>query len=131
MDGVFDLFHIGHLEAIKKCKEFGDYIIIGIVSDYNCELYKRKPIIGEKDRVEIIKNLKLVDEVIEDCPLIITEDFINEFKIDLVVHSFSNEEDYNKQKVFFEVPIKLNKFKVIKYYDKLSTTDIINKIKLN
>ena len=80
---------------------------------------------------EIIKSLKLVDEVIEDCPLIITEDFINEHKIDLVVHSFSNEEDYNKQKVFFEVPIKLNKFKVIKYYDKLSTTDIINKIKLN
>ena len=131
MDGVFDLFHIGHLEAIKKCKECGDYIIIGVVSDYNCALYKRQPIIEEKDRVEIIKNLKLVNEVIIDCPLIITEDFINEHKIDLVVHSFSNEEDFNKQKRFFEIPIKLNKFKVIKYYDKLSTTDIINKIKLN
>ena len=131
MDGVFDLFHIGHLEAIKKCKELGDFIIIGVVSDNNCMSYKRSPIIGEKERVEIIKNIKLVDQVIEDCPLIITKEFIDEYKIDLVVHGFSNEDDYEKQKIFFDIPIKLNKFKMIKYYNKSSTTEIIDKIKLN
>lgn len=131
MDGVFDLFHRGHLEAIKKCKEFGDSIIIGVVSDKDCESYKRTPIICEDDRVEIIKNLKDVDEVIFPCPLIIDKKFIDDNKIDIIVHGFSDEGDLDKQKEFFKIPIQLNKFKTIKYYDKISTTDIINNIKLN
>ena len=131
MDGVFDLFHRGHLEAIKKCKEFGEIVIIGVVSDKDSENYKRLPIINEEDRAEIIKNLKDVDEVIENCPLVITEKFINDNKIDIIIHGFSDESDLEKQKDFFEVPIKLNKFQSIKYYDKISTTDIINNIKIN
>lgn len=131
MDGVFDLFHRGHLEAIKKCKDFGDDIIIGIVSDSDCESYKRKPIINEIDRVEVIKNLKDVKETIFPCPLILTEKFLKDNNIDIVVHGFSDESDLEKQKDFFEVPIKLNKFKTIRYYDKISTTEIINNIKKN
>jgi len=122
MDGVFDLFHRGHLEAIKKCKQFGDIIIIGVVSDESCMSYKLK---------QIIKSLKEVDEVIFPCPLIIDEQFIIDNNIDIIVHGFSNESDLEKQKEFFEIPIRLNKFKTIKYYDKISTTDIINNIKLN
>ena len=58
MDGVFDLFHRGHLESINKCLKYGDEIIIGIISDKDAESYKRKPIINQDDRSEIIKNLK-------------------------------------------------------------------------
>ena len=47
---------------------------MGVISDKNATNYKRKPIIDEKDRYEIIRNLKLVDLIIEDAPLIITED---------------------------------------------------------
>ena len=131
MDGVFDLFHRGHLEAIKKCKEFGDFIIIGVISDKDCESYKRKPIINEVDRVEIIKNLKNVDEVIFPSPLIIDKKFIDDHQIDVIVHGFSNESDLENQKEFFKIPIDLNKFQIIKYYEKTSTSEIINKIKLN
>ena len=129
MDGVFDLFHRGHIEAIKKCLEFGDELVIGVVSDKSCESYKRQPIINETDRVEILKNIKDVSEVIFPCPLIVDEKFINDNKLDLIVHAFANEADFEKQKTFFKVPISLNKFKYINYYDKTSTTDIINKIK--
>lgn len=131
MDGVFDLFHRGHLEAINKCKEYGDIIIIGVVSDKDSLSYKRLPIINQDDRVEIIKNLKNVAEVIFPCPLLITEDFINENKIDIIVHGFLDDADKKKQEKFFEIPIKLNKFKTIKYYDKISTTSVINNIKKN
>ena len=57
MDGVFDLFHRGHIESINKCLKFGDKIIIGIVSDKDAESYKRIPIFNQEDRCEIIKNL--------------------------------------------------------------------------
>ena len=99
-------------------------------------LFFRKPIKGQHFSIEnwyyeIIKNLKDVDEVVFPCPLIITEKFIADNNIDIIIHGFSNENDLEKQKEFFEIPIKLNKFKTIKYYDKISTTDIINNIKLN
>ena len=89
----------------------------------------RKPIINELDRLELIKYNKLIDEVIFPCPLFTTKDFINKNKIDLVVHGFSDKNDFENQKKYFKDPIELGKFKQINYYDKTSTTKIINKIK--
>jgi cytidyltransferase-like protein len=131
IDGVFDLFHRGHLESLIKSKNVYNspeetILIVGVVSDKDCESYKRLPIINEDDRLEIIKNIKLVDKVIFPCPLVVTMDFIKENNIDLVVHGFSNDSDREKQKPFFE-NIKSH-FKEIEYYSKISTTDIIKKI---
>jgi len=129
MDGIFDIFHRGHIESIKKCKEFGDEVIIGIISDNDAKAYKRLPIISENDRCTIIENLKDVSSIIFPAPLIIDQRFIEENNIDYVVHAFNNEKDFEKQKKFFEVPISLKKFFRIDYYNKISTTSIIKKIK--
>ena len=133
IDGVFDLFHYGHLESFKKCKElFSDvFLIVGIISDKNSENYKKKPIINEKHRYEIIKNIKIVDLVVEDAPLIINKNFINKYNIDYIAHGFSNKTDFENQKHFFEYPIMINKFKVIQYCNEISTTKIIKHIKEN
>ena len=134
IDGVFDLFHRGHLESLNKAKNaLGDpdntFLIVGIVSDKDCESYKRTPIITENDRVEIIKNIKYVDQVVFPCPMETTLDFIEKNKIDMVVHGFSNDTDREKQKLFFAQVIDSGKFKEIDYYSKISTTDIIKKLK--
>jgi cytidyltransferase-like protein len=129
MDGVFDLFHRGHLESLLKAKNIypeDTTLIVGVVSDKDCEAYKRLPIIKEGDRAEIIKNIKCVDEVIFPCPLIVTMDFIKQHKIDLVVHGFCNDADRAKQKAYFE-NIKSH-FKEIDYYSSISTTNIIKTI---
>jgi glycerol-3-phosphate cytidylyltransferase-like family protein len=76
-------------------------LIVGIVSDFDSTLYKRIPIINEIDRVEIIKNIKIVDKVIFPCPLIVDMNFIKEHNIDMVVHGFCNENDREKQKDFY------------------------------
>ena len=130
MDGVFDLFHKGHLEAIKNCKLYGDRVVIGIISDGDCADYKRHPIIPEQDRVDIISSLKFVDAVIFPAPLILTKEFIADHKIDCVVHGFANESDVEAQKEFFKVPMEMGIFKITDYYKGISTTDIIRKIKL-
>lgn len=130
MDGVFDLFHKGHLEALKKCQKLGNKVLIGVVSDSDCEKYKRKPIINENHRKEIIESIKYVDKVIFPAPLVITKEFIINNKITKVVHGFSDKTDIDKQKEFFKVPMNMNIFFNIGYYDKISTTSIIQKIKL-
>jgi choline-phosphate cytidylyltransferase len=131
-DGIFDLFHRGHLEYIKRCKQiFEDvFLIVGVVNDADAASYKRAPIYNETDRYEIVENIKYVDKIVKDAPLIIDENFMNEHQIDYVIHSFSNEADAEKQQEFFKVPIMLNKFIKINYYSLISTTDIIRKIKV-
>jgi cytidyltransferase-like protein len=132
IDGIFDLFHRGHLESLIKAKNvFNDpqntFLIVGVISDEDATGYKRCPIINEEDRIEIINSVKYVDQVLFPGPLIITNDFIKSNNIDVVVHGFVNEEDKNKQQSFFSEIA--DHFIEIEYYSKTSTTQIINKIK--
>ena len=85
-DGIFDIFHRGHLEFLNniKLKYPECQLIIGIINDEDSKKYKRKPIYNEDDRYEIIKNLKCVDQIIKDAPLIIDESFILNHKIGLI-----------------------------------------------
>lgn len=63
--GVYDMFHIGHLNLINRAKEQCEYLIVGINSDNLVESYKhKKTVIKENDRAEIVRNLKAVDECI-------------------------------------------------------------------
>jgi glycerol-3-phosphate cytidylyltransferase len=65
--GVFDLFHIGHLNIIKKSKKKCDFLIVAVSNDQLAfKLKKKKPVIPFKERIEIIKSLKYVDRVIEE-----------------------------------------------------------------
>lgn len=61
-DGVYDLFHIGHLNMIQTAKKYCDYLIVGVHGDTVVEEYKhQRPIINENDRRRIIESIKGVD----------------------------------------------------------------------
>lgn len=63
--GVFDLFHIGHLNILKKAKENCDYLIVGVSTDELVKTYKNKtPIIPFNERVAIVSAIKYVDRVV-------------------------------------------------------------------
>ncbi len=63
--GVYDLFHIGHLNVLKRAKLECDYLIVGVTSDELSLAAKgKKPIIPFSERMEIVENIKFVDEVV-------------------------------------------------------------------
>lgn len=62
--GAFDLFHIGHLELLKQSKALGGKLIVGIDSDESVTAYKRKPIVSQKYRTNIVAYLDFVDYVL-------------------------------------------------------------------
>ena len=63
ISGYFDPLHVGHLEYINKAKKLGDYLVVIVNNNLQCKLKKGKFFMDENDRVEIVKNLKSVDEV--------------------------------------------------------------------
>ena len=68
--GVFDLFHIGHLNILKKAKEQCEFLIVGVTTDELCKKRKNKvPIICEKERIEIVRAIKYVDKVVEQVDM--------------------------------------------------------------
>ena len=84
--GTFDLFHIGHLNMLNRCKEYGDYLIVGVSTDeLNFSKKNRYPIIKQNDRKEIIKNLKCVDEVFFEDSLELKRSYIKDFKADIFI----------------------------------------------
>ncbi len=63
--GVYDMFHIGHLNLINHAKEYCDFLIVGVNADNLVQQYKHKtPVINESDRAEIVRNIKAVDSAV-------------------------------------------------------------------
>lgn len=64
--GVFDYFHLGHLRLFKRCKEFGDYLIVAVHDDKHVKVNKPDSVLyySQDERVEMINAVRYVDEVI-------------------------------------------------------------------
>ena len=62
--GVFDLLHAGHVEALRRAREQGDELIVGVLSDADAASYKRVPVIPYAQRHFVVSALSMVDRVI-------------------------------------------------------------------
>lgn len=103
--GVFDLFHIGHLNILKKAKEQCDYLIVGISTDELVETYKHKrPVIPFAERAEIVKAIRYVDKVVPQTSMDKLEAWEN-IHYDALFHG----SDWKGSAMYDEVEDKLKK----------------------
>lgn len=95
--GVFDMFHIGHLNILKRAKEQCDYLIVGVSTDEVVEEYKKKtPIIKFEERISIVEAIKYVDEVVPQTTMDKMEAW-KQLKFDVMFHGsdWKGSEMYN------------------------------------
>ena len=120
-----DLFHSGHISFLKKARNFGDHLIVGVCSDEDVAAYKWPPILNLDQRVAIIESCNLVNEVIPSAPPETKEDFIKNHQIDLVVATKAySEADLKK---YYEDPLKLEILKLVDYHEGISTSSIVER----
>lgn len=96
--GVFDMFHIGHLNILRRAKEKCDYLIVGVSTDEVVEGYKHhKPIIPYEQRAAIVAAIKYVDEVVPQTTMDKLE-FLKQHHFDVMFHGdeWKGTELYNK-----------------------------------
>ncbi|MCH2207195.1 MAG: adenylyltransferase/cytidyltransferase family protein [Lentisphaerales bacterium] len=129
--GVFDLFHRGHVELLKRSKALGEKLIVAVNGDKMVSQYKRRPYMTEQDRLEIIKSCRYVDEAF------IIQGFDNkqvliDYKIDKIVHG----DDWKRESYLEQIRVdrsfmeKHNIELVLLPYTKgISTGELINEIK--
>jgi len=88
IDGAFDLFHVGHIEALKQARSFGTYLIVGIHDDavVNQQKGGNLPILNLHERTLSALQCRYVDEVITGAPWHITEEVIRALNISVVAH---------------------------------------------
>lgn len=64
--GTFDLFHIGHLNILRRLKGLGDRLIVGVSTDEFNSVKLKKPIVPFEQRIEIVRSIRYVDEAIPE-----------------------------------------------------------------
>ena len=96
--GVYDMFHIGHLNILKRAKEQCDYLIVGVSTDELVQDYKGKtPIIPYEERVAIVNSIEYVDKVVPQTSMDKLQAW-NELHFDVMFHGsdWKGSEMYDK-----------------------------------
>ncbi len=126
--GVFDLFHIGHLNIFKRAKRQCEFLIVGVSTDELVMEYKNKcPVIPHNERIEIVESIKYVDKVV---PQIDRDKFAawEKFKFEVMFVG----DDWKGSPLFIEVEKKLQQVGVeivyLPYTPGVSSTLVKQKI---
>ena len=101
--GVFDLFHIGHLNLLKKAKANCDRLIVGVSTDELVKEYKgKKPVLPFSERIEIVRSIKYVDEVVKQESMDKYEAW-GKLKYNVLFHG----DDWKGSQLYLEIEKKL------------------------
>ena len=130
VNGVFDLFHVGHVRLLKRAKEMFKEVIVTLDSDDLAMQEKRKPIFKQNERVEILKACRYVDDVVvvdrnygpHAFDPIKVDEFMEQYKIDAV---FVAADDDEYVKYWFGYLYDQGKVVIVPRTKEISTTHVI------
>lgn len=126
--GVFDLFHIGHLNILKNAKEQCEYLIVGVSTDEVVKKYKNKtPVIPYEERKKIVEAIKYVDEVVPQTSIDKME-ALEKLKFDVMFHG----DDWKGSELYKKIEQEFNKKGVeivfLPHTSGISSTELVKKI---
>lgn len=126
--GVFDMFHIGHLNILRRAHEMCDHLIVGVSTDELVMSYKKHyPVIPFIERLEIVKAIKYVDQVVPQTSMDKLEAW-KEIKFDVMFHGdeWKGTDLYNRyEEEFAKVGAKIV---YLKHTEGVSSSMLRNKI---
>ncbi|EKX32318.1 hypothetical protein GUITHDRAFT_121513 [Guillardia theta CCMP2712] len=140
-DGVYDLCHKGHKNLFQAALTFGNRLLVGVMSDEDCEQYKRRPIMTTDERCKEVNSCKAVHKAIplphDYSKTGLTREFIEEHNIHIVAHGAEynlDNEAYAKKIAegacidYYKVPREMGITRTFPRTEGISTSDLIKRI---
>ncbi|CAI2177311.1 13007_t:CDS:2, partial [Funneliformis geosporum] len=132
VDGTFDLFHVGHIEFLKRARALGDYLLVGVHDDQTVNAIKEVnyPLMNLHERVLSVLACRYVDEVIIGAPYSVDNNVLSKvYKVDIVAHGNTPSLPDLNGKDPYEIPKELGIYVEIENPSaELTTTKIIERI---
>lgn len=129
-DGVFDLFHLGHMKQLEQAKKSLPNVtmVVGVPNDRLTHKYKGLTVLSEDQRYESLRHCRWVDEVVPDAPWEVNQEFLDKHKIDYVAHDDLPYAGPDGQDDVYKFVKEQGQFMATQRTDGISTSDIITKI---
>lgn len=128
--GVFDLFHVGHLNMLKNARAMCDRLIVGVSTDELVSYKNKEPVIPYEERAEIVRAIEYVDAVIPQESMDKFEAWKRlHFDIMFVGDDWYGTEKWNAyEKQFADVGVKIVYFPYYKGTSSTKINAVLNKI---
>lgn len=125
--GVYDLFHVGHVNLLARAKKLFDVVIAGVDTDASIANldWKNVPILTQQERLAVVEACQFVDKVLDNPSETVTLDFINRIEADYVVCGL---EAPSKMEHLFKEVIAADRLHALTRTDGISTTEIRSRI---
>ncbi|KAK9097571.1 hypothetical protein Sjap_023068 [Stephania japonica] len=135
IDGAFDLFHAGHVEILKKARQLGEFLLVGIHTDQTISEHRGSghPIMHLHERSLSVLACRYVDEVIIGAPWQVSKDMITTFNISLVVRgTIAENNSLLKDDIDpYAAPKSMGVFQVLESPKNITTTSVAQRIIAN
>jgi ethanolamine-phosphate cytidylyltransferase len=130
MDGAFDVMHYGHMNAFRLGRSLGTYLIVGVNSDESITQCKGPPLMNDKERLTVVAGCKFVDEVVPNCPYVMTPEYLDHifttYDVDYVVHG--DDPCIVDGKDVYASAKSRGRYRSIPRTEGVSTTDIVGRM---
>lgn len=126
--GVYDLFHIGHLNLLRRAKEQCDYLIVGVTVDELVAYKHKKAVIPFEERCAIVEAIRYVDKVVPQVSMDKVEAWKEyQFDVMFVGDDWKNTEKWNRyEEQFKELGVEIVYFP----YTKGTSSTLLNEVLL-
>jgi cytidyltransferase-like protein len=129
VDGVFDLMHAGHNNHLLRAADMGQRLIVGVMSDDDCAVYKRMPVMTLDERVAAVRSLGVAHEVIAGAPCFgLTKQFLDKHDIDVVACSEEYRFPKDDELDCYAIPRVLGRCRFVPRTGGISSSKLIRRI---
>lgn len=127
VDGVFDIIHSGHFNAIRQSKKLTDILYVGVNSDEEVFAVKGPTLLNEKERFELVKACKWADKIIPNTPYSSSIKFLDEIGAHYCAHGDDMAIGADGVDAYSEIK-KAGRMKIFKRTEGISTTNLLGRI---